>query len=86
MCKFFFGHVSFDAKSNVAHVHGRSRSASFVLVWLMRRLRIPAAIAARMLREICPAIDWRLVCLEQLPAERAAEAALMNNATAMETD
>merc|ERR1712107_467927 len=55
----------------LVHVRGRSRSASFVLVWLMRRLSIPAVAAARMLREICPEIDWRLVCLEQIPAVQA---------------
>jgi hypothetical protein len=49
-------------------VHGRSRSAAFLVWWLARRLRLPAAAAAAWLRDACPLVDWRLASAEQLGA------------------
>ena len=45
-------------------VHGRSRSASVALAWMVRAHSLPVAMAARILRSHCPSIDWNLAHLE----------------------
>ena len=47
-------------------VHGRSRSASFIVWWLHRRLGVPVRAAASFLRDASPLIDWSLVAADQL--------------------
>lgn len=47
-------------------LHGRSRSASVVMAWLVRVCNLTTEAAARILKEVCPHIDWRLSFPDQL--------------------
>jgi hypothetical protein len=44
----------------MVRVHGRSRSASVALAWMVRANALPVAMAARLLRAQSPNIDWNL--------------------------
>jgi hypothetical protein len=49
------------------HLHGRSRSASVAIAWLVTGgSGMGVRDAARALRKVCPHIDWGLVYPEQL--------------------
>ena len=47
-------------------LHGRSRSTSVVMAWLVRVCNLTTEAAARILKEVCPHIDWRLSFPDQL--------------------
>uniref|UniRef100_A0A0G4GL43 Uncharacterized protein n=1 Tax=Chromera velia CCMP2878 TaxID=1169474 RepID=A0A0G4GL43_9ALVE len=59
---------------------GRSRSASLVLFWMIRQWRVSDKVAARILRETCPLIDWRLCWPEQLAGVEATKQLQMGSA------
>lgn len=50
----------------LVQLHGRSRSAGFALAWLARAHGLPASLAARVLRQKCPSVDWTLSAVPQL--------------------
>jgi len=57
-------------------VHGRSRSASIVICWLIRAHGLPVALAASLLKAKCPSVDWSLVFPEQIMSWADGKAAI----------